>query len=381
MFKLKPKPVRNVTRRFVLQIGFSCNAKCRFCYYKESLKKGTVRDYTTNEVKTKLREGRRLGKNMVDISGGEPTIRRDIFEIISYAKKIGYKKICLLTNGIRMADKSFSDKLVKAGMNEVLFSVHSPIEKDHDYLIGVVGSYQKIISALKYLSKRRGASIRINSTISGFNYNTVDRLFELVKPYNPDAVNILVLNPSNETLQGSSEGFAIKDYNKVSSKISDAISRYEKYFKVINVRWIPFCLLKGHEDKIRTMWQKIYEDEEWDPYMNIKYNKGMPAVIASFFAGCLIYPFRKNRYGTKNFYTLFNEILSVFRELYFYKHLNECKICSLRKICPGMPRDYIKHFGERKIKLRAYNLGKVIEDPLYFCRNYKNNFESLRLSH
>lgn len=37
--------VRNITRRFVLQVGFSCNARCRFCYYRESLKTGKVKDY------------------------------------------------------------------------------------------------------------------------------------------------------------------------------------------------------------------------------------------------------------------------------------------------------------------------------------------------
>ena len=55
----------------MLQVGFSCNARCRFCYYRDSLKAGTVRDFTADEVKAKLREARRLGKDMVDISGGE----------------------------------------------------------------------------------------------------------------------------------------------------------------------------------------------------------------------------------------------------------------------------------------------------------------------
>lgn len=375
-----PRAIRNVTRRFVLQAGFSCNARCRFCYYRESLKKGTVRDYTTKEVKAKLREGRRLGKNMVDISGGEPTIRQDIFEIISYARKIGYKKVCILTNGIRMADKSFCDKLIKAGMNDILFSVHSPVEKDHDWLIQVKGSYKKIISALKYLSTKKGVEIRINSTISNFNYKTVNKLFTLTKPYKPSAVNILILNPSNETLQGTDEGVGIADYNKVSAEVSKAINKHKSNFKIINVRWLPFCLLKGHEERIRTMWQKMYEDEEWDPYMNIKYNKGMFAVIASFLAGCLLYPFKTPKYGKRNFYTLFNEIITTFRGMYYYKHLKECKKCSIRRICPGMPGDYIRKFGENKTRLSAYRLGRVIKDPLYFCRDHKEHFESLRLS-
>jgi len=374
------KDIRNVTRRFVLQVGFSCNARCRFCYYKESLRTGKVRDYTTLEIKSKLIEGISLGKNMIDISGGEPTIRHDIFEIIKYARDIGYKRVCLITNGIKMSNPEFCDKLIEAGMNEILFSIHSPVENDHDWLTCVKGSYKKIITALEYLGKKKGVSIRINSTISGFNYETIDKLFELLRPYDLDAINILILNPSNETLYDSDKDIVIIDYNIVGKKVSDSINKYKQYFKVINIRWIPFCLMKGHEERIRTMWQKMYEDEEWDTYMNIKYNKGILAVIASLIAGSFLYPFKAPKYGKRDLYTLFNEIQTTFRGVYYYIHPKECKICSLRKICPGLPRDYINKLGINMTKLSPYQLGKVIEDPLYFCREYKNNFESLRLS-
>ena len=78
---------------------------------------------------------RRHGKDAVDFTGGEPTIRRDIFEIISYAKEIGFKKICLITNGQRLADKEFAKKIVDSGANDFLFSIHEHDEKTYDNLI------------------------------------------------------------------------------------------------------------------------------------------------------------------------------------------------------------------------------------------------------
>lgn len=373
---IKEENKREVTRRFVLQVGFSCNARCIFCYYHEALKKGKVRNYTTKEIKTKLRKSIKLGKNMVDISGGEPTIRKDIFDIISYAKKIGYKKVCIITNGILLSNKKLCYMLIDAGIDEILFSLHSPHEKEHDWLTQVPGSYRKLISSLRNMYEINPDIIRINSTISGSNYNSLNDFFKLIRLYNPKEVNLLLLNPSNDTLK-SQKNVYINDYNAISGRILESIDRFSKSFRKINIRWLPFCLLKGHEEKIRTRWQKVYEDNEWDPYLNIKFNKGLAAVITSFIFGVILYPFNTPKYGKRNLYTLFNEILTTFRVFYYNKHLKECKTCSLRKICPGLPRDYIKHFGTNETKLFPYHLDKTINDPLYFCKD-KGAFECLR---
>ncbi len=370
-----------VTPRLVLQIGFSCNARCKFCYYQDALRKGTVKDFSLKNIKKKLKEGKSLGKYMVDISGGEPTIHKHIFEILKYAKSIGYTRICIITNGIRTGkNKEFCDKLIKAGMNEVLLSIHSPVKKHHDYLTNIPNSYDNIISTLKYLSTKKNFQIRINSTISKVNYKTLDKLFKLVKPYKPNAINLLILNPTQETYTGDDSKIVISDYNIIMKHVKKEIENFEKNFNIINIRFSPFCLLPGHEEKIRTIWQKLYEDEEWCPYLNIKYNKGIIPVILSFCAGLLLYPFKTPKIGKRDMFTLFNEIITTFRGFYYYVQLSECRHCSLKKICPGLSRSYIKKFGKNQTELKAYHLEKTIDDPLYFCKDYSKNFESLRIS-
>lgn len=369
--------IRNVTRRFVLQVGFSCNARCRFCYYRKELEAGDVHDFTTDQIKKRLKEGRKLGKDQVDISGGEPTIRKDIFEIIRYAKEIGYNKICLITNGIKMYDESFCNKLIEAGMNDVLFSLQSHIEKEHDHLTQVKGSWKKLMIGLDNISKT-DIEYRINTTITNVNYKSIDFLFKSLVTYKPHAINLLFHNCTQGSFIKDDENAEIIDYNKITYEISKVISKYGKDFKEINVRWLPFCLLIGHEKHIRTRWQKMYEDHEWDPYLNIKYNKGFIACIASFFAGCILYPFKAPVYGKRNFYTFFNECITTFRVTLYHKQLSECKKCSLRKICPGLSRNYVKKYN--KTKLIPYKFDKVINDPLYFCKNQTDKFESLRLS-
>lgn len=372
--------IRQSTRRFVLQPGFACNSRCSFCYYLDSVKKGTTKDYSTEQVKAMLREAKSLGLDQVDISGGEPTIRPDLPELIRYARDIGFIKVCIITNGLRMADEKYALILVDAGMNEILLSTHGTTKEEHDSLTNIPGSFEKIWMAVKNIaaiSKRKDVQIRFNSTITNLNYKSCNKLFELLKPYKPAEVNILIFNPSQEACKTKEEKVRFPNYNEIGQEISNALVKYKNDFKVINVRWLPYCILKGHEEHVRTMWQKMYEDQEWDPYLNIKYNKGMYAVILSFLAGLPLYPLRAPRYGKRTFYTKFNEIISTFRQVFYYKHLKPCKRCSLRKICPGLPKDYVEKYN--KTILSPYSLGKVIKDPLHFCKNYPEKFTSLRI--
>ena len=118
-------------------MGYACNLRCQFCYYIEDLEKGRTQNWSTDQLQRRLRTARRLGKTAVDFTGGEPSIRRDILPLIRYTKAIGYTGINMITNGLRLADPSFCESLLEAGLNDVLFSIHSPIEEEHDYLTRV----------------------------------------------------------------------------------------------------------------------------------------------------------------------------------------------------------------------------------------------------
>jgi MoaA/NifB/PqqE/SkfB family radical SAM enzyme len=367
---------RLVTKRVVLHVGYACNLRCRFCYYLEDLKKGKTRDWRTAKLKNRLQVARRLGKTAVDLTGGEPSIRQDIIEIIAFARSIGYSQVNMISNGLKLDELGFCRELVEAGLTDVLFSIHSPSEEEHDYLTCVKGSHRKILNALGNM-QRLGVQGRVNSVVSNINYRHVPELFELLRPYAPAAVNLLVFNPSETTVTlPDDDGTRIDDYWVISREIGAALEAHKASFETVNVRFLPFCLLPGHEEVIRTQWQKLYEDQEWDPFLNIAFQKGYWAALGAFAAGLPLYPFFTPHFGRRDAYTLFNEILSTFRIKLYYRQLEPCKRCSLRKICTGLPADYVKRFN--RTELRPYALDGLIEDPLYFCRDKTSVFESLR---
>ena len=125
----------------------ACNARCRYCNV-DAAGAPAPRELTTEEAKRLVDGVHSFGVKWFGIKGGEPMLRKDIFEIVSYAKSLGLN-VCLLTNGY-FVDGEIYDKLVK---NEVWTSVSvDGSEEINDQLRGK-DSYKKALAAIQKLSK------------------------------------------------------------------------------------------------------------------------------------------------------------------------------------------------------------------------------------
>ncbi len=88
----------------------ACNARCKYCNVDAS-GAPTPRELSTKEALHLVDEVNKFGVRWFGIKGGEPLLRKDIFEIVGYAKSLGLN-VCLLTNGC-FVDGEIYDKLVK----------------------------------------------------------------------------------------------------------------------------------------------------------------------------------------------------------------------------------------------------------------------------
>jgi len=118
-------------KKTALLLGYECNNNCRFCYC------GDKRDLPamgTAEAKNQLVKARKRSSRFVDFLGGEPTIRSDLVELIGYAKQIGFRTISITTNGRMLSNKDYARRIVDAGLNSVVFSIHGHKPELHDFL-------------------------------------------------------------------------------------------------------------------------------------------------------------------------------------------------------------------------------------------------------
>ena len=119
----------NVTRE--------CNLKCGHCYINAADKK-LSNELTTAEGKKLIDQICEVSHPLLVLSGGEPLLRQDIFELISYGSSKGLK-MGLGSNG-SLIDENVARKLKEAGIATVSISIDSHIPAQHDDFRGVAGS-------------------------------------------------------------------------------------------------------------------------------------------------------------------------------------------------------------------------------------------------
>jgi radical SAM protein with 4Fe4S-binding SPASM domain len=158
-----------------IALTYRCNNRCKFCYayspYRESGEMSTedvkrVIDIIVNDAHVPS----------LSFTGGEPTLREDLFELISYGRKSDLR-MNLITNGRKCAEPSFVEQLVAAGLNSAQVSIEGPNARVHDQIAGADGAFEQTVQGIKNLRKS-GIYTHCNTTICKLNVDSLEDLVD-----------------------------------------------------------------------------------------------------------------------------------------------------------------------------------------------------------
>lgn len=209
-------------REVIISITNRCNFRCRMC----DIPSIVMEELTTQQWKTVIEDSYYLGAQTVVFSGGEPMLRKDIFELISFAKT-KQLKVCITSNG-SLIDDNIASKLAENKVDVVNISIDGP-RQIHDYLRGH-GSYEKAITALANLRKYR-IEATIATMISKFNYKYLPQVVGVAKDY---AVTTIKFQPFSKIfLNGdkNTDAFLISqdDINELEKILEETLSLINQY--------------------------------------------------------------------------------------------------------------------------------------------------------
>ncbi|MEQ8212660.1 MAG: radical SAM protein, partial [Smithellaceae bacterium] len=164
----KPVVVWNMTRR--------CNLKCIHCY-SNSADIDYADELTTDEGKELITDLAAFGSPVILFSGGEPLMRRDLFELARYATEKGMRAV-ISTNGTLITNE-VAAKLKEIGLSYVGVSLDG-LEKTHDRFRGKKGAFAAALEGIRNC-RRAGVKVGIRFTVNKHNLHDVPAMFDLLR--------------------------------------------------------------------------------------------------------------------------------------------------------------------------------------------------------
>lgn len=290
-----PKYLPNLLRGYLLkkpqctplkisfEITYRCNSRCRICSrWQESTKK-QKRELSTREVKAFFVEITDLKIPGVSLSGGEPLLRKDILEISKYAKQEqGIKFLSISTNGLLLKNAKMR-KLLLDYYDRIHISLDG-LEKTHDQIRGIPGTFQTVIKATRRLiqereaRKRKNPKILFNYTVSEENYQDIVQVAALAQKI---GVDYLTFQPVHDLemakLKTQDKGvhkIAIlkKEINQVIRKFPQLLPNTPEYYQKISTFFANPQALQKIKCWAGALWLRV------NPYGDVYLCLSLPAV-------------------------------------------------------------------------------------------------------
>jgi len=184
-----------------LAITMRCQCKCVHCSAARFFDP-SKRELTTEELKRVIDSTLNLGANLIIFVGGEPLLRDDLYELLSYVDK--NKAITsIFTNGL-LLDKKTARRLKEAGLDNLYLSIDSPIPEEHNRLRGVKGLFDKAIEGALF-AKEEGILIGLSTyaTRERIDNGELEELMKFAQKTGFNEVTIFDCIPSGRYLRNT----------------------------------------------------------------------------------------------------------------------------------------------------------------------------------
>lgn len=198
---------RNI-RYLRISLTDRCNMRCVYCMPEEMTFSPRDELLTADEIYTVVRAARDLGFVKIRLTGGEPTVRPELLDIVRGISALGFRAISMTTNGLRLRD--LARPLKEAGLERVNVSVDT-LDADKFHRITRWGKLETVLAGV-YAAEEAGLTpIKINAVVvRGYNDEDVSDLAALTLEH-PWQVRFIEMMPFGEVAQFAQEGVVSQD--------------------------------------------------------------------------------------------------------------------------------------------------------------------------
>lgn len=201
-------------RQLFLELTLRCNEHCFHC---GSSCMPTSRDeLTAGEFCHVLDDVKRdfdISRIQLCITGGEPLLRPDFFQILGYANDLGYR--WGMTTNATLIDRDVAQRLARVGMKTVSVSIDG-LPETHDRLRGLPGGYAAAMAGIQHMIDERAFQhIQVTTVVNHENIGELDALFDIMDRLDIDSWRVINLEPIGRALQWPNRMLTADDYRRL----------------------------------------------------------------------------------------------------------------------------------------------------------------------
>ncbi len=284
------KPISDVQESFagkktVIFTWYGCNNICRFCI---DLNKRHI-EHTTKQIFKDILLAKKDWTEILEIIGGEVTIRKDFFQIMSFIKSMNFNHVYLVTNGLRLSDLNFAKKFYDMNViDSIVFSIHWNTAELHDLLVATPNSFNKLLQWIKNWQNLGfdKKNIWTNTAIEKWNFDKLLDIWKLIK-------KLWCLWSSEFIFADPNVGWVHDNFDELMPRISVAspymrelLDWWNSNEMLYRVRYVPLCHFENYLEN------NISELKELDIYTNVTHS-------APDFKNTNVIEWRKNSWRVK----------------------------------------------------------------------------------
>lgn len=189
-----------------------CNLKCVHCRSSSDCEIMGHPDFTTAQGFKIIDDICAFAQPVLVLSGGEPLLRKDIFELATYGTQKGLR-MALATNGTLVTDE-ICEKIKASGIKIVSLSLDGADAKTHDHFRQQIGAFDGTVRATE-LFRKHNIPFIINSSFTATNEHSIAEVYQLAKSLSACAWYLFMVVPTGRGEDLMNELIAVDKYQEV----------------------------------------------------------------------------------------------------------------------------------------------------------------------
>ncbi|MBI2965141.1 MAG: TIGR04053 family radical SAM/SPASM domain-containing protein [Chloroflexi bacterium] len=194
----RPRPVPGDLNRdpFIIfwELTRACALACRHCRAEAQPQRHPL-ELTTDECQALLDELTHFGHSpIVILSGGDPFMRRDLFDIVSYARKLNLT-VAVAPSATALVTEERLARLVELGVSSISLSLDGAGPAIHDAFRGFPGTYDRTIR-IALMARRLGLPFQINTAVSHQTWRDLSLMATVVEEIGASTWDLFFLVPT-----------------------------------------------------------------------------------------------------------------------------------------------------------------------------------------